>query len=459
MSSKTSISLTNVSKVFKQYKKPADRLKEIIFSNTSKAKEFWALRNINLEIFKGETIGIIGRNGAGKSTLLQIIAKTLQPTTGNVDVHGRVAALLELGSGFNPEFTGHQNIFFNGRILGLTQIEIEERYEQIVAFADIGDFIHQPVKTYSSGMFVRLAFAVKANIDASIIIIDEALAVGDVFFRQKCFDRLEQQRKSGATILLVSHSMPDIEQYCKRAILLDKGITKFSGSSSDAAKHYYLLHQSSNKSVTVKPSKKSKNSDTSKPVKSASKTDSTERLSITHTPLESQITNNQARCIKLATYNSKAEPCNNFRQGDKIVFYYEFEINEFIEIPICGIVIKNDRGIIVHGKNAWQTCENLPENLEPGTKLACEQEMILDLRTGEYTFEIGLVSLSKSLWHQRTRISHKEMSAKRIRICHISNAGSFTIGVKIQNNVEFLPHYGLANLPGKIKMYTLTSSV
>ncbi|OSJ19314.1 ABC transporter ATP-binding protein, partial [Bradyrhizobium canariense] len=155
-------------------------------------REFWALKGISFEVRPGETLGIIGRNGSGKSTLLQIIAGTLSPTAGEVRVTGRVAALLELGSGFNPEFSGRENVLLNARILGLNREEIEARYDQIVAFADIGDFIEQPVKTYSSGMFVRLAFAVQAHIDASIVIIDEALAVGDVFFRQKCYARLEE---------------------------------------------------------------------------------------------------------------------------------------------------------------------------------------------------------------------------------------------------------------------------
>ena len=164
MTKDIAISLENVSKVFRRYHHPTDRLKEILLPRKSKANDFWALKNIDLEIPRGETVGIIGRNGSGKSTLLQIVAGTLQPTTGKVNVNGRVSALLELGSGFNPEFTGRQNVFFNGRILGLSQEEVESRFDEIATFADIGDFIDQPVKTYSSGMFVRLAFAVAVNI-------------------------------------------------------------------------------------------------------------------------------------------------------------------------------------------------------------------------------------------------------------------------------------------------------
>ncbi|NER79467.1 MAG: ABC transporter ATP-binding protein [Leptolyngbya sp. SIO1D8] len=223
MSDTISISLENISKVFRQYHRPVDRLKEILLPGKSRANEFWALKNINLEIPKGETVGIIGRNGSGKSTLLQIIAGTLQPTTGEVQVNGRVSALLELGSGFNPEFTGRQNVFFNGRILGLSQEEIEKRFDAIAAFADIGEFINQPVKTYSSGMFVRLAFAVAINSSPDILVIDEALSVGDEAFQRKCFSRIYAIQEAGASVLFVSHSATSIVELCNEAILIDQG--------------------------------------------------------------------------------------------------------------------------------------------------------------------------------------------------------------------------------------------
>jgi lipopolysaccharide transport system ATP-binding protein len=223
MARESVISLKNISKVYKRYHRPVDRLKEVLFSDQSKAEEFWALRNIDLEVFKGETVGIIGRNGSGKSTLLQIIAQTLQPTSGEMSVRGRISALLELGSGFNPEFTGRQNTFFNGRILGLSQAEIEDKFDAIAAFADIGDFIDQPVKTYSSGMFVRLAFAVAINADPDSLIVDEALSVGDEAFQRKCFARIYDLQEKGATVLFVSHSAGSIVELCDRAALIDDG--------------------------------------------------------------------------------------------------------------------------------------------------------------------------------------------------------------------------------------------
>lgn len=456
MADDITISLTNVSKVFKRYHHPVDRLKELLLPGKQKAEEFWALQNVSLDVARGETVGIIGRNGSGKSTLLQIIAGTLQPTTGNVSVNGRVAALLELGSGFNPEFTGHQNIFFNGRILGLAQSEIEARYDQIVEFAGIGDFIHQPVKTYSSGMFVRLAFAVQANIDANIVIIDEALAVGDVFFRQKCYSRLEQLRSSGAAIIIVSHAMADIEQHCRRALLLDHGVIKFLGSSSDAAQHYYLSSQSPIQPQTTGLSKKVKSTTLQSDLLQSRKLS---HDAFTYVPTVSQVTDHKAHCTRFAVLDSDGKPCNIFRQGDKAVFYYEFEVKEFIEVPICGIVIKNDRGVIVHGKNTWQTYEKVPVDLEPGRKLACEQEIGLDLQPGEYIFELGLASVAQEVWGRRSSISHQETSEKQDLVCYVSDAGFFTVNFKIRNNVEVLTHHGVADLPGKITMQATLSSI
>lgn len=232
MSSELTIKVENVSKCFHVYDTPRDRLKQFIlprlhrfFDDKPKQyfKEFWALNDVSLEIKKGETVGIIGRNGAGKSTLLQIICGTLNQTSGSTEVKGRVAALLELGAGFNPEFSGRENVYMNGSVLGLTHQEIDEKFAEIEAFADIGSFIDQPVKTYSSGMYVRLAFAVQACVDPEILVIDEALSVGDIGFQYKCFQRMEALRKKGVTILMVTHSTGSILEYADRCIVIDAG--------------------------------------------------------------------------------------------------------------------------------------------------------------------------------------------------------------------------------------------
>lgn len=250
MSSDIAISIKNLSKCYQIYDHPRDRLMQMVvprFQSAIGAKrkryysEFWALRDVNFQVKKGEAVGIIGKNGSGKSTLLQMICGTLSPTSGTIKTEGRIAALLELGSGFNPEFTGRENVYMNAAILGLSKDEIDSKFETIVEFADIGGFIEQPLKTYSSGMMVRLAFSVVINVNPDILIIDEALAVGDELFQRKCFSRIEAIRASGATILFVSHSGAQIIELCDHSILLDAGEKIFAGPPKQTVGIYQKL--------------------------------------------------------------------------------------------------------------------------------------------------------------------------------------------------------------------------
>ncbi len=248
------ISVSGVSKAYRMWESPASRLTVPIMEGlaavmpgaqrlnqraASRYRDFWALKDISFEVGRGEAVGIIGRNGSGKSTLLQLIVGTLQPTTGTVQVQGRIGALLELGSGFNPDFTGRENVHLNAAVLGLSRAEIDARFADIAAFADIGDFIDQPVKTYSSGMMVRLAFAVQTAVEPDILIIDEALGVGDFFFQQKCAARMRELRERGTTLLFVSHDMASVRDLCERALYLRKGRAEFWGESQDAIARYY----------------------------------------------------------------------------------------------------------------------------------------------------------------------------------------------------------------------------
>jgi len=250
MPADVAISVRKVSKHYQIYQRPEDRLKQAIVPRLQRLlgrpqscyfHDFTALRDVSFDVLRGQVVGIVGRNGSGKSTLLQIICGTTRPSAGEVAINGRIAALLELGAGFNPEFTGRENIYMNAAILGMSASEIDERFNDIVAFADIGDFLDQPVKTYSSGMYLRLAFAVAINVDPDILVIDEALAVGDAAFQRKCFARIEQLRELGTTILLVSHSTRTILELCERALLLDAGEILMNGPAKDVMFHYQRL--------------------------------------------------------------------------------------------------------------------------------------------------------------------------------------------------------------------------
>ena len=230
---KTAIRVSDLVKIYKLYDKPGDRLKEAFGFAKGRHRQHYALNGVSLAIHQGETVGIIGTNGSGKSTILKIITGVLNPTAGQVEVNGRISALLELGAGFNMEYNGIENIYLNGTMIGFSEKEIDEKLQDILDFADIGDYVNQPVKTYSSGMFVRLAFAVAINIEPEILIVDEALSVGDVFFQAKCYHKFEEFKKLGKTIVFVSHDLSSISKYCDRVILLNKGTKLGEGSPKE----------------------------------------------------------------------------------------------------------------------------------------------------------------------------------------------------------------------------------
>ena len=254
MTDDTAIKVENLSKCYQIYDQPRHRLMQMLWRGHKQFyREFWALKDVSFEIRKGETVGIIGRNGSGKSTLLQMICGTLNPTSGSIVTKGRIAALLELGSGFNPEFTGRENVFMNASILGLNQAQTAAKYDEIVAFSEIGEFIDQPVKSYSSGMVMRLAFAVAIQIDPDVLVVDEALSVGDERFQRKCFSRLEALSARGATILFVSHSAGQIVQLCDRALLVDAGQMLEDGKSKRVVGHYQkLLYAPEEKRIAIR---------------------------------------------------------------------------------------------------------------------------------------------------------------------------------------------------------------
>lgn len=261
MSSDIAIKVENLSKCYQIYEQPRDRLKQFVMPRLQRGlgkqpkqyyREFWALKDVSFEVKKGETVGIIGRNGSGKSTLLQMICGTLSPTSGTINANGRIAALLELGAGFNSEFTGRENVYLNGALLGLSRSDVEERFDAIIAFADIGSFIDQPVKTYSSGMYVRLAFSIQANVDPEILIVDEALAVGDAYFVHRCMLRFNELQRSGTTILFVSHDANAVRNLCARAVWLVDGKIMEVGDSVKVADGY-LAHLFGRSLVTATP--------------------------------------------------------------------------------------------------------------------------------------------------------------------------------------------------------------
>jgi lipopolysaccharide transport system ATP-binding protein len=410
-------------------------------------RSFYALKNASFTVARGESVGIIGRNGSGKSTLLQIIAGTLMPTEGNVTVNGSVAALLELGSGFNPDFTGRENVYMNAAIHGISQEATDARFNDIAAFADIGDFIDQPTKTYSSGMLMRLAFAVSTAMDAPVLLIDEALAVGDIFFRQKCYERLERLREQGVSILLVSHAMTEIEQFCHSALLLDRGRVTFQGNASEAVKRYYLMEQQEHLPVMEPPSPVAVDN---------GKAIITEERSAAWAPVEAlmdistvaQVSNGWARCAGAAICDANGRPCRAFEQGQTAFFFYEFELLRDIEVPIGGLEFLNDKSVIVHGKNTLEYGSEVPLTVRAGARLRFRQDVSLELATGEYVFTMGLAMMAKTDYERRGSLTHAELHTKLVRLCHLARAGVFTIVYRRHGQPVQLLHHGVANLRG-----------
>lgn len=450
------ISVKNLSKRYEIYDKPGDRLKQFLlpkiqhlfYKNPKKYfRDFWALKEVSFEVKKGETVGIIGKNGSGKSTLLQLICGTLAPTTGEVKTFGRIAALLELGSGFNPDFTGRENVYLNGAVLGLTKAEIEDRFEAIEAFADIGDFIDQPVKTYSSGMYVRLAFAVQVHIDASIVIIDEALAVGDIFFQQKCFSRLEELRKSGVAILFVSHGMTTVEQFCDRAVFLDHGRSIFVGPAIEATKLFYIHNQPSLKKIEVSQGGLSEQKKI-EPKKNDHELFWPNNQDFNDMQKQPQIGTGSARLVRYVICDESGNPCNHFEQSSRAFFYYEFELKESIGVPLGGIVLQNARGINVHGKGSLEYAIRAPEETPANSFVRCIQAIELNLEVGEYTFELGLASIDAESYKNMELMDHDKVFSKIHRLCHVPQAGIISVGYRQVHADSQLTHHGIADLPG-----------
>ncbi|MEA5594383.1 ABC transporter ATP-binding protein [Rivularia sp. UHCC 0363] len=378
MNEDIAISLKNVSKCFQRYAHPVDKLKEILLPGKSRTSQFWALQDVNLEIEKGQTVGIVGRNGSGKSTLLQIIAGTLTPTTGEVVVRGRVSALLELGSGFNPEFTGRQNVFFNARLLGLTQQEIEDKFDEIAAFADIGDFIKQPVKTYSSGMFVRLAFAVAVNVEPEILIVDEALAVGDIVFQHRCMRRMRSMMDSGVTTLFVSHDSGAIKTLCNSAVMIDAGKIYEKGTPNDVIIKYMKLVTETELGL-VTPDKVDDN------VCQTSSEPSTIAIQSTRRGSRKALIEN---VMLFNNCGEEAEKSPIFGFNEQVKLLIEVQVYQQLQGCIIGFFVCDKNGNELIGSNTIE--ENQPINkLSSGTKLQVEFTFKLPLRPSSYSLTIA----------------------------------------------------------------------
>lgn len=377
--SETAIKIEKVSKIYKLYEKPSDRLKEALgLARQKKYREHFALKDIDLEVKAGETVGIIGTNGSGKSTLLKIITGVINPSGGNVTVNGRISALLELGAGFNMEYTGIENIYLNGTMIGFSKEEIDKKMKDILEFADIGDFVQQPVKTYSSGMFVRLAFAVAINIEPEILIVDEALSVGDVFFQAKCYRKFEEFKKMGKTILFVSHDLSSITKYCDRAVLINKGVKLMEGTPKEAVDMY--------KRVLVKQSDEEKKENTT--LWNPEAEGVTWRSSLPVNPETLEYGDRKAEIIDFAIIDKNGAVSNVIEKGDSCTIKMKVQFKEDVAEPIFAFTLKNLMGIELTGTNTMiERQEITPKKAGDIQTVSFTQRM--NLQGGEYLLSLG----------------------------------------------------------------------
>lgn len=405
------IQVDDLSKCYQIYDKPGDRLKQFLFprlkpsarrNGTAYFREFWALRNVSLTVKQGETIGIVGRNGSGKSTLLQIICGTLTPTRGEVRTNGRIAALLELGSGFNPEFSGRENVYLNAAVLGLTKEETDARFDEIAAFADINDFIDQPIKTYSSGMVVRLAFAVAINADPQILVVDEALSVGDELFQRKCFARIEQIRARGATILFVSHSGATVVELCDRAVLLDSGEQLAIGSPKHIVSCYQkLLYAPADRRADLREAIKTRQDILSEDAAGSSQVsglpaldqhaaDSDESYDPSLRPISTMAFESHGALIdQPAIYTLDGKRVNNIVRGRTYLYRYHVNFAQSASNVRFGMMIKTTTGIELGGSVSAASPRTSLPYVEKGSDYQVEFKFDCRLAPGVYFLNAG----------------------------------------------------------------------
>lgn len=386
---KVAIQVKGLEKAYKLYDKPSDRLKEALgFGRKKRYKEHYALKGVDMTIYQGETVGIIGTNGSGKSTILKIITGVLNPTGGSVHVNGRISALLELGAGFNMEYNGIENIYLNGTMIGFSKKEIDAKMDDILNFADIGDYVHQPVKTYSSGMFVRLAFAVAINIEPEILIVDEALSVGDVFFQAKCYHKFEEFKEMGKTIVFVSHDLSSISKYCDRVVLLNQGVKLGEGSPKEmidaykqvlvgqyvpAADDHSLL---SDKEITA----------------AAAAAAGTVKGEVNPELLEYGTKDAMITGYKIT--DDMGRETSALLKGKECTITMQVHFEHDIEAPIFAFTIKNIKGVEITGTNTMVEKAFLSP-VRAGSDMEITFTQKIDLQGGEYLLSFGVTGFEK----------------------------------------------------------------
>ena len=380
--SETVVKITNLVKEYKMYARKKDRLLETVFPWLQRHGTFRAMNNLNLEIHKGEVLGILGKNGAGKSTLLKMITGVVVPTSGKIEVNGKVSSLLELGTAFNPDLTGYENIYQHGAVMGLTHEQIKEKEQEIIDFADIGDHLNQPVKTYSSGMFARLAFACAINVDPELLIVDEVLSVGDMAFQLKCFKKFEQFKEAGKTIIFVTHSVADVLKNCTRAIIIDAGQKIYDGDVKTGVEKYKKII------VGLNPDDVDTGEEENTEEITFNNDNEDWKSKFVQNPNITDYGDRRAEVIDYGMFDLQGRPINTFDNGETVILKSKIKFNQDVSDPIFTVTLKDFHGNDIAGTNT-EIEKVLTGSYKKGDTVICEFKQKIPVAAGKYTLSFS----------------------------------------------------------------------
>ena len=426
--SETVVKITNLVKEYKMYARKKDRLLETVFPWIERHGTFRAMNNLNLEIHKGEVLGILGKNGAGKSTLLKMITGVVIPTSGKIEIKGKISSLLELGTGFNPDLTGYENIYQHGAVMGLTHEQIKAKEQDIIDFADIGEHLNQPVKTYSSGMFARLAFACAINVDPEILIVDEALSVGDMAFQLKCFKKFEQFKEAGKTILFVTHSVSDVLRNCTRTIIIDSGTKIFDGDVKTGVEKYKKIIVGLNPDE-VKEDEKINNEANKMPEENLMKDTEVWKDKFVQNPNITDYGDKRAEVIDYGMFDQAGMPTNAFDNADVVTLKSKIKFNTDVTDPIFTVTVKDFHGNDIAGTNT-EIEKVLTDSFKKGDIAVCEFKQKIPVAAGKYTLSF---SCTKYNLNGNLEVLNRKYDALLIEAITTKN----TVGViRLDSNIK-----------------------
>ena len=426
--SETVVKITNLVKEYKMYARKKDRLLETVFPWIERHGTFRAMNNLNLEIHKGEVLGILGKNGAGKSTLLKMITGVVIPTSGKIEIKGKISSLLELGTGFNPDLTGYENIYQHGAVMGLTHEQIKAKEQDIIDFADIGEHLNQPVKTYSSGMFARLAFACAINVDPEILIVDEALSVGDMAFQLKCFKKFEQFKEAGKTILFVTHSVSDVLRNCTRTIIIDSGTKIFDGDVKTGVEKYKKIIVGLNPDE-VKEDEKINNEANKMPEENLMKDTEVWKDKFVQNPNITDYGDKRAEVIDYGMFDQAGMPTNAFDNADVVTLKSKIKFNTDVTDPIFTVTVKDFHGNDIAGTNT-EIEKVLTGSFKKGDIVVCEFKQKIPVAAGKYTLSF---SCTKYNLNGNLEVLNRKYDALLIEAITTKN----TVGViRLDSNIK-----------------------